>query len=234
MPSPQIMYYKDKCISCGKCKEICPNNFQKCDFCGKCTLYCPADARKICGEEYTLSELFDQIVKDKFFYENSCGGVTFSGGECMLQIGFLVEILKICKENNIHAAVDTAWNLPFEYFEKIMPFTDLFLYDVKCISKELHIKGTGVSNELILSNLVKLSNIFSGDIIIRIPVIGRFNDELDEMLKIKEFLKDISFESIEVLEYHKMGENKYLALNMEFTEFSLPGNFKEIKAIFES
>ena len=229
---PQIMFYKDKCVGCGKCKEICPNNFLKCDFCGKCTIYCPADARKICGKTYTVEDVFGEIIKDKHFYENSNGGVTFSGGECMLQIDFLFEILKKCKENNIHTAIDTAGNVPFHYFEKIMDYTDLFLYDIKCFSKELHKKGTGISNEQILSNLKKLSNNFNGDIIIRIPVIGGFNDNIDEMLRIKEFLNNIKYTSVEVLEYHKMGEGKYLALNMQKPMFSPPGNLQKIKDIF--
>ena len=148
----QMMYYKDKCTGCGKCAKVCPNQLKKCDFCGKCELYCPADARKICGKEYSADEVFNEIAKDKTFYENSGGGATFSGGECMLQIGFLCEILKKCKENGIHTAVDTAGNVPWEYFEKILPYTDIFLYDVKAFSEDLHKRGTGVSNKLILEN----------------------------------------------------------------------------------
>ena len=148
----QMMYYKDKSTGCGKCAKVCPNQLKKCDFCGKCELYCPADARKICGKEYSADEVFNEIAKDKTFYENSGGGATFSGGECMLQIGFLCEILKKCKENGIHTAVDTAGNVPWEYFEKILPYTDIFLYDVKAFSEDLHKRGTGVSNKLILEN----------------------------------------------------------------------------------
>lgn len=230
----QIMFYKDKCVGCGKCKEICPNNFQKCDFCGKCTIYCPVDARKICGKTYTVEDVFGEIIKDKLFYENSNGGVTFSGGECMLQIDFLFEILKKCKENNIHTAIDTAGNVPFHYFEKIMDYTDLFLYDIKCFSKELHKKGTGISNEQILSNLKKLSNKFNGDIIIRIPVIGGFNDDVDEMLRVKNFLSSINYKSVDLLEYHKMGEGKYSSLNMQKPTFYAPKNLQKIKDIFGS
>lgn len=230
----QIMFYKDKCVGCGKCKEICPNDFQKCDFCGKCTIYCPVDARKICGKTYTVEDVFGEIIKDKLFYENSNGGVTFSGGECMLQIDFLFEILKKCKGNNIHTAIDTAGNVPFHYFEKIMDYTDLFLYDIKCFSKELHKKGTGISNEQILFNLKKLSNKFNGDIIIRIPVIGGFNDDVDEMLRVKNFLSSINYKSVDLLEYHKMGEGKYSSLNMQKPIFYSPKNLQKIKDIFES
>ena len=154
----QMMFYKDKCTGCGKCADICPNKLEKCDFCGKCTMLCPSDARQICGKEITSDALIKELVKDKMFYETSDGGVTFSGGECMLQIDFLEEILKKCKENGLHTAVDTAGNVPYEYFERILPYTDLFLYDVKCIDEALHKEGTGVSNKRILENLKKLSD----------------------------------------------------------------------------
>ncbi len=229
-PKPQMMFYKNKCTGCGKCKEKCPHNLEFCDLCGRCTIYCPHDAREICGREYTLDEVLQEILKDKIFYENSGGGVTFSGGECMLQIDFLGEILKKCKENGIHTAVDTAGNVPWEYFEKIIPYTDMFLYDVKAFSKDLHKKGTGVDNELILENLKKLSQ--KADIIIRIPVIGGFNDSIDEMKRIAEFLSTIKFRKAELLPYHSMGEHKYDALCMKHKNYSVP-NMKEIKNLFE-
>ena len=227
----QMMYYKDKCIGCGKCAEVCPNQLKKCDFCGKCELYCPADARKVCGKEYSANEVFNEIAKDKIFYENSGGGATFSGGECMLQTDFLCEILKKCHEDGIHTAVDTAGNVPWEYFEKILPYTDLFLYDVKAFSEDLHKQGTGVSNKLILENLLRLSG--KCDIIIRIPVIGGFNDDMDEMKRIAVFLKDIRCQKIEPLPYHSMGEHKYSALGMNYKKYSVPNQetMEEIKTI---
>ena len=89
---PQMMFYKNKCTGCGKCREKCPNALEKCELCGKCTIYCPHDARDICGKEYTVDEVLREILKDKKFYENSGGGVTFSGGECMLQIELIRRI----------------------------------------------------------------------------------------------------------------------------------------------
>ena len=207
---PQMMFFKNKCTGCGKCKEKCQNGLEKCDLCGKCTLYCPSEAREICGREYTVDEVMKEILKDKPFYETSGGGVTFSGGECMLQIDFLCEILRKCKENGIHTAVDTAGNVPWESFERVLPYTDLFLYDVKCITESLHKKGTGVSNELILQNLQRLKG--KADIIIRVPVIPEFNDDASEQDKIKEFLQQNNFEKVEYLPYHDMGEHKKDAL----------------------
>ena len=226
----QMMYYKDKCIGCGKCAEVCPNQLKKCDFCGKCEIYCPADARKVCGKEYSVDEIFREIAKDKMFYENSGGGATFSGGECMLQIDFLCEILRKCKENGVHTAVDTAGHVPWECFEKILPYTDMFLYDIKAYSKDLHKQGTGVSNKLILENLLRLSG--KCDIIVRIPVIGGFNGDKAELRQIAEFLKKIKCIKKELLPYHSMGEHKYDALGMEHKNYSVP-DMEEIKEIFE-
>lgn len=222
----QMMFYKDKCTGCGKCREVCPNHLKKCDFCGKCELYCPADARKVCGREYTPAEVFAEVIKDKAFYDNSGGGVTFSGGECMLQLDFLCEILEKCKSAGIHTAVDTAGNVPWKSFEKILPFTDLFLYDIKAFGAELHRKGTGVSNELILENLKNLSG--RADIIVRIPVIGGYNDNDEEIRRIADFLKQIKIIKAELLPYHAMGEHKYTALGRNPESFNVPNkNFMD-------
>lgn len=231
---PQMMFYKDKCKGCGKCEEICatPNN---CTFCGKCTFYCPVDARKVCGKEYTAEEVFDEIVKDKSFYDTSGGGVTFSGGECMLQIDFLAEILKKCKENGIHTAVDTAGHIPFENFEKILPYTDLFLFDVKCYDCDMHKKYTGVDNAVIFKNLKSLSQ-KDTNIWVRIPIITGVNDNIEEMSKIKDFLSVCSnISKIELLPYHAMGENKYSAIGKECIPFKTPNQQKmqELRSIFE-
>lgn len=222
----QIMFYKDKCVGCGKCKEICPNDFQKCDFCGKCTIYCPVDARKICGKTYTVEDVFGEIIKDKLFYENSNGGVTFSGGECMLQIDFLLELLKKCKENGIHTTVDTAGHIHWVDFEKIMPYTDLFLYDIKSMDTDAHKKYTGAGNELILDNLARLLK-SNAEVCVRVPVIPSVNDTEEEMQKIRLFFEEHGYpESIELMPYHSMGEGKYEALGKSSVKFSVPEDEK--------
>jgi pyruvate formate lyase activating enzyme len=227
-----VITRKVKILS-GKCKEICPIP-DRCTLCGKCTVYCPADARKVCGKEYTVEEVFSEIIKDKAFYENSGGGVTFSGGECMLQMDFLIEILKKCKENGIHTAVDTAGHIPFQSFEKILPYTDLFLYDIKMFDSQKHKKYTGVGNELILENLNKLFKA-KAKIWIHIPVISDINDSMEEMQLIKKFLdKNGKPEKIELLPYHAMGENKYSAIGKEAPRFAPPDNdrLNKLKAVF--
>ena len=166
------------------------------------------------------------IIRDKAFYDASDGGVTFSGGECMLQIDFLEEILKECKKNGIHTAVDTAGHVVFEYFERILPYTDLFLYDVKCYDSDKHRQYTGASNELILSNLGRLLKMGIA-IWVRIPIIPTVNDSEEEMLNIKKFIISCgSPEKIELLPYHAMGEHKYAAIGKQAQTFSVPSKEK--------
>lgn len=232
--APQMMFYKNKCTGCGKCREKCPNALKKCDLCGKCTLYCPHDAREICGKKYTADEVLCEILKDKSLYDISNGGVTFSGGECMLQIEFLTEILKACKENGIHTAVDTAGYVPHERFEQILPYTDLFLYDVKCFDSEKHKLYTGVGNELILENLKRLFKTGT-PIWIRIPIIPSINDSEEELQRIKEYIFSFgSPKKIELLPYHSMGEHKYAAIGKEVQIFSVPSeeSMRKLKNIF--
>ena len=231
----QMLFYKNRCTGCGKCKEKCKNSLASCDLCGKCTLYCPSDAREICGKEYTPDEVVREIVKDKLFYENSGGGVTFSGGECMLQIDFLEEVLKASKESEIHTAVDTAGHLPYEYFERILPYTDLFLYDIKSFDSECHKRYTGVGNERILENLAKLLST-GKPVWVRIPVIPSVNDTEEEMENIRAFLDKHGYpEKVELLPYHAMGEHKYEAVGKELCRFTVPDEEKmeKLREIFK-
>lgn len=228
--APQMIFYQNKCIGCQECQNVCPNHTESCTLCGECVKYCPTGARKVCGKVWTADAVMDKILQDKMFFELSDGGVTFSGGECMLQIDFLETLLKRCHQERIHTAVDTAGLVPWEYFERILPYTDLFLYDVKCYSAQLHKEGTGVSNERILANLQMLSERFAGEIIIRIPVIPGYNMDDDEMKKMAAFLKGIRYSKVELLGYHKLGENKYAAIGKELKAYSAP-SAEEIKRL---
>lgn len=231
--APQMLYYQDKCTGCGKCRRVCPTP-ANCTLCGRCSIFCPVDARKVCGKEYTVEEVWEEIEKDIPFYQNSGGGVTFSGGECMLQVDFLSEILKKCKENGVHTAVDTAGHVPFASFEKVLSDTDLFLYDMKCFDSTKHEKYVGVGNERILANLQKLLAA-GAKVWIRIPVIPSVNDTVEEMQEIKAFLENAGgVERVELLPYHAMGENKYRAIGTEPVIFEAPSEEKmrELKAVF--
>lgn len=225
-PKPQIMHYLTKCTGCGHCMEVCPVKMESCILCGRCVKECPQDARQICGREAGVEEIMEEVRKDSLFYETSGGGVTFSGGECMLQIDFLEELLKKCQSEGIHTAVDTAGNVPWSSFERILPYTDVFLYDIKAVTERLHIEGTGVSNRQILENLRRLSTEFSGDVIIRTPVMEGYNATEQEMEKIGAFLAGTRFRKIELLAYNEMIKYKYDAVQMPYTAYGKPDEEK--------
>lgn len=216
----QKLFYADKCVGCGACKRICPTP-DKCTLCGRCADICPKSAISICGKKYTAQEVVDEIAKDTTFYGDT-GGATFSGGECMLRPDFLLEVLRLCKEQGIHTAVDTAGNVPFEYFEKILPYTDMFLYDIKAMDSEVHKKYTGADNTLILKNLARLLEM-GKRVWVRIPTIPEVNATREHMEKVKAFLQFHGYpEKVELLPYHAMGENKCRALGGEPEIFKAP------------
>ncbi len=212
-PKKQMLFYADKCTHCGKCLEVCPNHLEKCTFCGKCALYCSSEARRICGEEKTADEIFAIIKSDKSFYDASGGGATFSGGECMLYTDFLLELLEKCRADGIHTAVDTAGNVPWKCFEKVIPYTDLFLYDIKCITPSVHRDFTGADNALLLENYKRLLDA-DAEIIVRVPMIPECNANDEEFEKIADFLHRYPPKKAELLPYHSMGEGKYRALGL--------------------
>jgi len=216
-PNKEIMFYEDKCTGCGGCKNLTTDNG---------IFFCLNDAKELCGKEYTVDEVLAEVVKDNSFYENSGGGVTFSGGECMLQIDFLSEILKKCKEKEIHTAVDTAGHIPWANFEKIMPYTDLFLYDIKSMNTYTHKEYVGVGNELILDNLARLLK-SEASVCVRVPVIPSVNDTEVEMQKIRLFFEENGHPTeLELLPYHAMGEHKYEALGKPTQKFDIPSKEK--------
>ena len=231
---PELAFFESRCTGCGKCKQKCPNGLTSCSLCGECSRYCPTDARKIYGKKMSVDEVMEEILRDRAFYEASRGGVTFSGGECMLQIDFLEELLKRCKAEGIHTAVDTAGHVPFESFERILPYTDLFLYDIKAFDTEVHKTYVGVGNELILENLKKLLQ-SGAHVWIRIPTIPTVNATEEEMKKIKTFLDGHGTpEKVELLPYHTMGEGKCKALGKPLTTFPTPDAelMTNLRAIF--
>ena len=219
--APQMLFHAQRCTGCGKCRTICPGG-KHCTLCGKCTVYCPSHAREIAGELHTVEEIFAEIEADRIFYETSGGGVTFSGGECLLQPAPLLTLLKKSKESGIRTAVDTCGYAPFGTFEAIWPYTDLFLYDFKCYTETLHRLGTGVSNRLILDNLKRLADRDASRILVRVPIIPGFNTDEKELILMAAFLKDLGLKHPELLPYHRMGEQKYCALGLPATCYTVP------------
>lgn len=224
----EIMFWQDRCIGCDTCVKACPNGAisrsggslstdkDKCNLCGDCTEVCPSGAREIIGTKVTVSKVMEEIEKDIIFYDESGGGVTFSGGEPLMQPAFLNSLLVCCKEKEIHTAVDTCGFAEIETLLKISKNVDLFLYDLKLMDDSKHKRFTGVSNELVLRNLEDLS-LHHNRIIIRIPIIPGINDDDENIFKTGEFvasLKDV--EQIDLLPYNKLGIEKYKRLKIAY------------------
>ena len=242
---PQIAYMEEKCISCGRCADLCEANIirdnihiferKNCSMCEKCVFVCPQQAFKIYGKLMDTDELLDLVSEDKKFYMTSGGGVTLSGGECLMQPEFCIELLKKLKENNINTAVDTCGYADSDIFEKTMPYTDTYLYDVKAIDEDVHIKCTGVSNTKILKNLLMLDR-FGKKTEVRIPYVPGYND--NQIDKIAVFLKELkNLTGIRVLKYHNLAGSKYKSLEMENTlpkEISTPEDMVCVRQKFEA
>lgn len=243
-PKPEIQINYFKCIACGKCIGVCSNGSRKiidgklfysresCKFCGKCVDICCSGATEWVGNIMTVEKVIEEIERDCVFYNRSGGGATFSGGEPMLQIAFLKELLKDSKQKKIHTALDTSGYASWNNFEEVLPYVDLFLYDLKLIDEHKHKIATGVSNKLILNNLKNLSK-KCARIIIRVPIIPKVNNSIEEITKIANFIKELEhIELIELLPFHQLGSGKYENLGKEYIakKFS-PPNKEEIKKI---
>ncbi len=239
---PEIQFFPEKCIACGACVEVCPEGAQflegsrrmyardKCQLGFRCVEECFTGALYQIGREYRLDEVLAEIERDRQYYQFSGGGVTFSGGEPLLQKDFLRSLLTACRERGIHCAVDTAGNLPWEVFQEVTPLADLFLFDVKAFDEETHRRATGVGNRRILSNLVRLAESGS-QIWIRIPVIPGVNDNAEEMEKIASFLEPLpGIQWVELLPFHTLGAEKYASLGREYpaTGVTPPGKERMI------
>jgi pyruvate formate lyase activating enzyme len=183
---PEIACSENRCIACDACLLSCHDSLkpkEACTLCGACSEACPTGAREMVGGTMTVSEVVTSVLRDLMFFEDSRGGVTFSGGEPLCQPEFLKALLAQCKRHEIHSAVDTAGLCSPETLIEVAPLVDLFLFDLKCVDRDRHLHGTGIDNSAILENLERLSKCHS-NIWIRIPVVPGFNDTVEEMEKI--------------------------------------------------
>jgi len=222
---PELMHYPQKCIGCGKCFSLCSLGIHninsqgghqidraKCTACGICARQCFAKALEICGQERSVEDIMSQVRMDAAFYKNSGGGMTISGGEPLLQPEFTRSLLKAAKKEGIHAALDTAGDVDFALFERVLPYVDLLLYDCKHMDSIAHKDATGVGNERILDNLRKLGH-GNKTIWLRVPVIPGFNDGEEYLQALREFGESLpAVTKLDLLEYHNFGEGKRKAL----------------------
>jgi len=227
-PKPELVYRKSRCIGCGECVEPCSQqaislktklialNRKNCILCGKCTQACPSEALSFAGKQTNVEEVMEEIEKDRTFYDESGGGVTFSGGEPFQQPSFLNELLTECKNRDIHTTVNTCGHTKYETINKMQDKIDLFLYDIKIMNPEKHAKYTGASNTQILNNLKNLAN-NGGTIMINFPIIPTINDDnknIEDTAKLISSLPNI--ERVNILPYHRAGIEKYRNLGKPY------------------
>ena len=247
----ELIFHHNKCVVCGKCVVKCPQQANsivdgklvfdrdKCTACGVCTDWCIKEAREIAGKEYTVDELVKEAKKDQIFYEQSGGGVTLSGGEVMAQnIDYIEQLCKRLHREGISVFIDTSGYTKYENLKRLIPFADVFLYDIKAIDSEEHKDYIGVDNALILENLVTLSNDGAG-IYARLPIIGKVNATDGYINSVIRFLEDnhVKVQQVNLLPYHDIGKGKYASLDRPYDEASMVKPDKELmehfKAMFE-
>ncbi len=219
------MYAPAKCIKCGTCIAAClekaismthdgvVTNPDLCKVCRKCADVCPTKAIEMSGKAMNVSEVMDIIEKERIFFDQSGGGVTFSGGEPLIHSKMLIELLDECRKRKIHTAIDTAGNVNSDIILEAAKRTDLFLYDLKMMDSDLHKKWVNSSNKKILQNLKTISEL-GANIIIRIPLIGGVNDTVENVEATARFISELAGDKKEVnlLPYHNIAQNKYMKL----------------------
>lgn len=223
---PQIMRIDSKCQRCGKCAAVCPeraitkNNdmyitdYNTCTNCNMCINECLYDALIISGKEMSVEEVFDEIIKDRDYYDESGGGVTFSGGEPTCHSDFLSEILRMCNENNISTAIETNGQTDLGIVKKLSPLLDYVIVDFKHYDETKLKRFTGADPETIMKSIKYYIDHNKTEV--RIPIIPDFNDSPTELNTMLEILENMSAKHITTIPYHTYGISKYTNLGMEY------------------
>ena len=245
-PRAEVVLRPERCIRCGSCVEACPHHAvvrqdgaivtsrETCEVCGECVDVCAADAREIVGREMAVGDLMDVCERDRVFYDQSGGGVTFSGGEPLQQHEFLFAALQACLDRRLHTVVDTTGCASPTVLERVAALTDLFLYDLKGVDDEIHRRFTGVSNRLILENLRRLVA-WKKRIILRVPLIPGVNDDPDALGRLGAMAASLGgITELHVLPYHEAGVQKYARLGQEYALDALrPPPWDQVNAAVE-
>lgn len=227
----QILYAPTKCIHCGRCIDTCPIHhriegnemvFERegCIACGKCAEQCPSGALTLCGSQMTVDEVFREIKKDIHFYKATGGGVTLSGGECLLQAEFAARLLEQCQAEKIHTVIESAYYAPWKNVEMVLPYTELFFADLKIPEPEKHRIYTGKDNRQIIENIRRLSE-QKEHVIIRIPLIPDVNDSLEDMDSFGKIIRTFGngIRGVELLKYNYLAKSKYQLIGMKYESF---------------
>ncbi len=241
----QRFFRATRCIGCGECESVCPENAvtvtpdgliwdaSRCRCCEACARVCPSEAVTFVGKTVSAESVIGEVMKDNLFYDESGGGVTFSGGEPLMQPEFLEVLLKETGKCGLHRTVDTSGHTDLKTLSRVAAHTDLFLYDLKHMDPEKHRALTGVSNEKILHNLRQLDRL-GNDIIVRIPVIPGVNCDDKNISETGAFVASLSHvKGVTLLPYHTAGTNKCRYLGQRDTfQHQKPVSEKKLDAIF--
>lgn len=220
---PVLMHNATKCVNCQRCKQVCTNNaitfpFQwhqdRCQLCHKCEDICLEEAISFSGQAMEIQDIVEEVLKDKDYYLQSDGGITISGGEPLFQLASFLELVKALKKEGLHVAIETTGNYSLETLKKALPYIDLFLMDCKHLDRKKLKEVTGGNTDLILNNFRYLANHCPDKVIVRIPVIPRFNDDLCK--DVIDFAKEIGLHEVNLLPFHSMGKSKWEQLNRNF------------------
>ncbi|HVN97260.1 MAG TPA: glycyl-radical enzyme activating protein [Syntrophorhabdaceae bacterium] len=248
--APEVAHRQSLCVACGECAKACPQQAitfvpgekgprylldrTKCVACGTCVQACTAGALRIYGQVMTVEEVFDEIKRDADFYEKSEGGVTASGGECLLQADFVAALFRLCHGEGFHTTIDTCGYGTEKDLEKVLAETDLVLFDLKVMDSAEHEKLTKQHNEVILRN-ARLAATKSLPIIFRTPIIPGMTDSEKNLDAIARFVAGLDCDKrIDILPYHRFGEGKYTMLGRvyEMGNVAAPGD-DEMRRILE-
>ncbi len=240
--TPSLVFFKDKCLGCRTCLGICPTGAvylkddqlaysrSLCVSCGACADRCPSLAREIVGRVETVESIFKTILRDKIFFDMSGGGITLSGGEPLMQPAFARDLLQKSKSHGIHTAIETCGYAEWGAFEMVECYTDLFLYDVKVVDADSHHHYTGVRNEKILNNLMRLAE-KRANIVLRVPFIPGVNSSTENLESLSKIAKECNALEIHLLPFHQAGQLKWESLgeSYSFASQKLPSE-EEINA----
>jgi pyruvate formate lyase activating enzyme len=221
-PDPEILFVADRCMACGECAEVCPNpppvgagdgdDRVRCQYCGRCAEVCVTGARRLVGRQISVEDLLEEVERDRPFYEESGGGVTFSGGEPLLQGEFLLASLQECRETGLHTAVDTSGCAESKLMLQVAGLTDLILYDLKIMNEERHQELLGAPLGPILDNLRALDEA-GMEIWIRFPLIPGLTDEADNLEALGKMVRSLkNTRRIHLLPFHRTAADKYTRL----------------------